>query len=250
MKRITIMVLLTLTVCLLYSCINDGQKDGNTSAKDEPQVQCFYTYDILWTYSTIYDRDYTTTIVKNGDNSNHEFAYYGGLAVKVAYTVADDSPSGYSIHEEYLQFDDEANYDSEIYEWRLACNIAYDLFRWNCENSYTKGGYFKQDLYYIAQLLTEIRNLPSNIDDNMDHEISEIFKKNYYDLKEKPIYSPEKGYGFREYPYDLGRDGKPKSSIRLKRFDQVRRLGKYSQDKIDGMPNGTLILLYRSEQLL
>ena len=253
MKRITIMVLLTLTVCLLYSCINDEQT--SKTSKTQEKIEYFYTYDILW----INDKPVRDeklggersiqTVIKNGIKNTDDFDKFGGLTIKVAHKVADDSPMGYSLHEEYLQYDDEANYDSTIYEWWLAYNIAYDLYDWN--RTYKPSSlktYFKTDLGVLAALLSEVRNLPSRIDESdMDYDFKEIFKENYYDLKGATIYAPQQGYGYRNYPYKYASSSKPKNSIRIIRHDKLNIYRhnndpKYDTPKVEGVPDGAIII--------
>lgn len=238
MKRIITMVLLTLTACLLYSCINDGHNDGNTSAKDDLQVQYFYTYDYLWnTYN--HESNYAPyghySKITNKDYEGSQGCDFLGIAIKVAHLVEDeeDEINGYSVQEEYMSFNDEANYDSEITEWRLAYYIANDLFEWNKIQKHNNKGYYYEYRYTfssLSMLLPELKFLPDNMDCNFEEETLEIFKRNYYDLKDKPIYQAENSYGCRKYPIGFYSSGKP---IYL----YVMR-GK----NIDGIPDGTIVV--------
>ncbi|MBR4137801.1 MAG: hypothetical protein IKU05_05260 [Bacteroidales bacterium] len=252
MKKVFKLVMLTIFACMMFSCIDDEQNKETSKAQDEPKPEYFYTYDILWYYPIFYydklagERD-SIIIIKNGDNPKNKSAIFGGLAIKLACRIPTNSTDGNSVKEVYLRFDNEANYDSEIFAWRLAYNIGHDLFEWNKDHKYINGeGHisFKTNLDELTHCLSEIRYLPNIVDTNMNNEIIEIFKRNYYDLKEKPIYPPEKGYGYRKYPLEFERNGMIKNSIKLTQYNKLERLGLvYSPTKkAEGIPDDAIII--------
>lgn len=236
MKKIINLVILTSFVCMLYSCMNDGQNSNAAKEQKEPEIKYFYTYDYLW-HVYIHESNYAPyghySEITNKDYEGSNRADFLGIAVKVAHLVDDENDviNGYSIQEKYLSFNDEANYDSEITEWRLAYYIANDLFEWNQKPS---GEWphcvYKYAFSNLATFLPELKFLPDNMDGNFEEEPLEIFKRNYYNLKDKPIYQANNSYGCREYPIGFNSSGKPY-------FLYVLR-----SKNIDGIPDGTIIV--------
>lgn len=230
MKKISVLIMLFCTMGLLSSCQNIGQKKENNREEKTNDTCYFYTYDYI--YKEISGRNKIVIVSK--DYEGQEIADFVGIAVKKACWIDDENDIiwGQSLQENYIKFDDEVNYDSEIYEWRLAYYIAEDLFDWN--KRLIKGELFKYEYKYsfsiLAHLLMEVPNLPNNVDGNMEEEPLEIFKKNYYNLKDSPIYPATNGYGIREYPIGYYKSGKPSFLYLIRAKD------------IEGIPNGTLII--------
>ena len=238
MKKIINLVILTSFVCMLYSCMNDGQNTNASKAQKEPEIQYCYTYDYLW-HVYIHESNYAPyghfSEITNKDYEGANNAEFLGIAIKLAHQVEDENDviNGYSVQEKYLPFNDEANYDSEITEWRLAYYIAEDLFEWNKEQEHNYSGYhykYKYAFSNLATFLPELKFLPDNMDDNFEEEPLEIFKRNYYNLKDKPIYQANNSYGCREYPIGFSSSGKPYCLYVLR------------SKNIDGIPDGTIIV--------
>lgn len=98
--------------------------------------------------------------------------------------------------------------------------------------------YFENNKNSISELLNFIHCMPGCIDDCNNSEIAEIFKKNYYDLQDAGIYTPEKGYGYRKYPVDKSEYG----------YDYVT-LYRIKEGEYKNVPGGVLGIKFESNSL-
>lgn len=89
---------------------------------------------------------------------------------------------------EYVEFDDEEDYNDLAPIAIMACLIAEQMY---------DNGYSRQQ---IEHYLPKVRHLPIR-NEIADTEVKEIFNKVYYDNQDKEVYFTEKKYGYREFPY-------------------------------------------------
>ncbi len=90
-----------------------------------------------------------------------------------------------------ILFDDDMDYDDVAPLFLMAYLIADECTRKGLSVEITE------------KYLPFVFNLPitDEFGLNDDYELKEIFNKIYYDYKNADMYSPEKKYGYREYPY-------------------------------------------------
>lgn len=177
------------------------ERQGTNTQENEDVIKDA-VIDEYWSYRMAYDhREHEDEVI--------ECKTLMGLYVE--YNCVKIENGERKHHKELLMFDDEMDYNPYIAEWMLAYCVAKELFAKNqevirdkngkiIENKYGYGKYrFKRDVKELNEMLTGVRDLP-NVDENLDPEIQEIFRKVYYNCKKVEIYMPDEGYGYRKYP--------------------------------------------------
>lgn len=181
--------------------------EQEAAAKTKSEAEKYFSYKVLYSCGP------------SGFSSIGDYCSFGGLAILY----------GNDNNMNYIMFDDEENYDDDIYEWYLAYKMAENL--WNL-NLFCREGDAKLKEQKIYSYLKYITCMPDCLNQYVTDDIAkESFRKTYYDERDVELYEPTRGYGYRKYPYTH-----PGSSsygaIRLKRID----------DNNYGVPKGILCI--------
>ena len=196
MKKLTKMLMLVALMTMVCAC------DEFTNVQESQDTQPTIPWRPSYSYSAI--------VVQRGDGSRKLF----GLAIKES--------------SEYCYFDDEVNYNSEIFEWGGYYWIASALF----DEGVT-------DPAELDAILASIPNLP-NFNNITNQRCAEIVRREYYNNQDLGYYEPTRRYGQHNYPTD--KEGGDLLS-EYDRYLSVMRFNGTTEGRVIGsFPNNVLVI--------